>query len=261
VAMEASLSLELEEESMIIPHIHKRGCGMLCAILRNTWSKAFVLVTPARKSIRFYRGKILKDQLRRCIGCLLDIIHDNGLHVEACEKNIKCEDMGFNPNITITGYLDMRLADDKDRQYVFDFKWTTSKRYEYALEENRSLQLALYSELVRRQLKKNVVAEAYFHMPRGKLYSTFPFAASDHFEQLALAEDAPKDKTIDLVRNSYAYRRRQITEGEIEMGEVQPLELLPYGQDMEECHLLPLACDDGKNKRPNYYSNNGFLKQ
>ena len=39
-------------------HPHKRGCGMLCAILRNTWPKFFVLVTPTRKSIRFYRVKI-----------------------------------------------------------------------------------------------------------------------------------------------------------------------------------------------------------
>lgn len=31
---------------------------MLCAILRNTWPKSFVLVTPTRKSIRFYRGMI-----------------------------------------------------------------------------------------------------------------------------------------------------------------------------------------------------------
>lgn len=30
---------------------------MLCAILRNTWAKSSVLVTPTRKSIRFYRGK------------------------------------------------------------------------------------------------------------------------------------------------------------------------------------------------------------
>lgn len=206
-------------------------------------------------------AKILKDQLRRCIDNLLEIIRENGLHVEACEKNIKCDDMDFKPNITITGYLDMRLADSNDGQYVFDFKWTTSSRYEYALEENRSLQLALYAELVRRQLKKDVVAEAYFLMPRGKLYSTYPFAESDNFEQLKLTEDAPKEKTIDMVRNSYSYRRSQITNGEIEMGEGQALELLPYGADMEKCHLLPLACDSGKNKRPNYYSNNGFLKQ
>ena len=31
---------------------------MLCAILRNTWAKSSVLVTPTRKSIRFYRGKV-----------------------------------------------------------------------------------------------------------------------------------------------------------------------------------------------------------
>jgi len=211
-------------------------------------------------------AKILKDQLKRCIVCLLEIIRDNGLHVEACEKNIKYADMGFTPSITITGYLDMRLADDNDRQYVFDLKWTSSNRYEYAIKENRSLQLALYSELVRRQLKKDVVAEAYFLMPRAKLYSTYSFAASDHFEQLALDEDAPKDKTIDMVRNSYAYRRRQIAKGEIEMGEGQLLEKLQYGKDMEDCHLLPLACYKEKNKkekikRTNYYSNNRFLKK
>lgn len=206
-------------------------------------------------------AKILKDQLRRCIGNLLEIMHNNKLHVEACERNIKCEDMGFKPNITITGYLDMRLADDNDGQYVFDFKWTTSNRYEYALEENRSLQLALYAELIRQQLKKKVVAEAYFLMPRGKLYSTYPFAASDNFAQVELAEGTPKDKTIDMVRHSYTYRRSQISDGEIEMGEGQALELLSYGKDMKGCHLLPLACDSDKNKRPNYYSNNGFLKQ
>ena len=33
---------------------------MLCAILRNTWPKSSVLVTPTRKSIRFYRGKVRK---------------------------------------------------------------------------------------------------------------------------------------------------------------------------------------------------------
>ena len=42
-------------------HPRKRGCRMLCAILRNTWPKSFVLVTPTRKSIRFYRGKIERN--------------------------------------------------------------------------------------------------------------------------------------------------------------------------------------------------------
>lgn len=206
-------------------------------------------------------AKILKDQLRRCIYSLLEIIKLNGLHVEACEKNITSEKMGFKPNIKITGFLDMRLADDNDGQYIFDFKWTTSSRYEYALEENRSLQLALYAELVHKEISPNVVAEAYYIMPRGKLYSTYQFASCENFELVELVEGAPKDNTIEMVRNSYAYRRRQITNGEIEMGEETAIESLPYGEDIVSEHLLPLACDSEKNKRPNYYSNNRFLKQ
>lgn len=206
-------------------------------------------------------AKILKDQLHRCINNLLEIIHINGLHVEACERKIESNDMGFTPNITITGFLDMRLADENNGQYIFDFKWTTSNRYEYALENNRSLQLALYAELVKKGLNREVVAEAYYLMPRGRLYSTYQFAESEYFEKIELADDAPKDNTIDMIRNSYSYRRQQITNGEIEMGEGQVAELLPYVKDTGKKHLLPLACDSNNNKRLNYYSNNGFLKQ
>lgn len=206
-------------------------------------------------------AKILKDQLRRCINNLLGIMRVNRLHVEACEKGIESNNMEFAHNIKIKGYLDMRLADDNDGQYIFDFKWTTSDRHIHSLEENRSIQLALYAELVRKEISSNVVAEAYFLMPRGKLYSTYPFEANDNFEKVELSENAPSDDTIDMVRNSYNYRRNQITNGNIEMGEGIAVEFLPYEEDREENHLLPLAVDNSFNKRINYYSNNQFFKK
>lgn len=206
-------------------------------------------------------AKILKDQLRRCINNLLGIMRVNRLHVEACEKGIESNNMEFAHNIKIKGYLDMRLADDNDGQYIFDFKWTTSDRHIHSLEENRSIQLALYAELVRKEISSNVVAEAYFLMPRGKLYSTYPFEANDNFEKVELSENAPSDDTIDMVRNSYNYRRNQITNGNIEMGEGIAVEFLPYEEDREENHLLPLTVDNSFNKRINYYSNNQFFKK
>lgn len=246
------------EGSGTYPYIKKNVANHFDETFNRILLSAGALLLQSENRVE---AKMLKDQLRHCIAVLLEIIRDNGLHVEACEQVIKCQDMGFRPHIAIIGCLDMRLADDNEGQYVFDFKWTTSSRYKSALKENRSLQLAIYAELVRRQLKKDVVAVAYFLMPQGKLFSTHPFAGSDHFEQLVLGVGAPKDNTIDMVRNAYTYRREEITRGDIEMGEEQMLELLPYGADREECHLLPLACDVGMNKRPNYYSNNSFLKK
>ncbi|EGN57456.1 hypothetical protein PRBRB14_21810 [Hallella multisaccharivorax DSM 17128] len=205
-------------------------------------------------------AKILKDQLRRCILRLLHIIQINNLHVVACEKKIYSENMRFAPNINIIGFLDMRLADANDGQYIFDFKWSRSDGYIYTLQEKRSIQLALYAELVRKEINPNVVAEGYFLMPRGKLYSTYDFAPCDEFELVELNENAPADSTIDMLRNSYAYRRQQITEGSIEVGEGQAVEALLYGKDMEDKHLLPLSADNGNNKYGNGFSDNGLLK-
>ena len=42
-----------------------RGCGMLCDIIFKAGFKTLFLVTPARKSIRFYRGKIRKKTVSR----------------------------------------------------------------------------------------------------------------------------------------------------------------------------------------------------
>lgn len=206
-------------------------------------------------------AKILKDQLRRCIQRLLHIIQVNKLHVVACEKKIYSENMGFAPNINIIGFLDMRLADANDGQYIFDFKWSRSDGYIYTLQEKRSIQLALYAELVRKEINPNVVAEGYFLMPRGKLYSTYDFAPSDEFERVEIDENAPADSTIDMLRNSYAYRRQQITEGSIEVGEGQAVEALQYGKDMEDKHLLPLSADNSNNKYGNGFSDNGLLKE
>ena len=179
----------------------------------------------------------------------------------ACEKKIYSENMGFAPNINIIGFLDMRLADANDGQYIFDFKWSRSDGYIYTLQEKRSIQLALYAELVRKEINPNVVAEGYFLMPRGKLYSTYDFAPSDEFERVEIDENAPADSTIDMLRNSYAYRRQQITEGSIEVGEGQAVEALQYGKDMEDKHLLPLSADNSNNKYGNGFSDNGLLKE
>ncbi len=206
------------------------------------------------------KAKILKEELRRCVQHLLEIIHLNRLHVAACEKEIENDQMGFTKGINIRGFLDMLLADDYDGLYIFDFKWTTSDRYTKMLQENRSLQLAIYEELTKKEIGNNVVAVGYFLMPRGILFSTHPFETCEYFEQQEIKENT-ETTVINEIRNSYIYRRTQIVNGNIEIGEGQSAETLPYCIDQQEKHLFPLSTDSEGNKYGNLFSNYGLFKQ
>lgn len=206
------------------------------------------------------KAKILKEELHRCVQHLLEIIRLNRLHIVACEKEIENDQMGFLQGINIRGFLDMLLADDYDGLYIFDFKWTTSDRYTKMLQENRSLQLAIYEELTKKEIGNNVVAVGYFLMPRGILFSTHPFKTCEYFEQQEIKENT-ETTVINEIRNSYIYRRTQIVNGNIEMGEGQPAETLPYCIDQQEKHLFPLSTDSEDNKYGNLFSNYGLFKQ
>ena len=147
--------------------------------------------------------KIMKDRLRNAIDTLLDIMRSNKLHVVDCEKEI-LRGLQFESNPNIKGYVDMILGDDKDNLYVFDFKWTSSKsHYPDLLKKNGSLQLALYREMVEKELGKDVAAVAYYLMPENCLYSTTSFEG-EHTEKLEEVENVGKNLFLQ-VKNSYKY--------------------------------------------------------
>ena len=196
--------------------------------------------------------KIMKDRLRNAIDTLLDIMRSNKLHVVDCEKEI-IRGLQFEGNPNIKGYVDMILENDKDDLYVFDFKWTSSKsHYPDLLKKNGSLQLALYKEMVEKELGKDVAAVAYYLMPENCLYSITPFIG-DHTTELEEEENVGKNLFLQ-VKNSYAYRLHQIQDGRIELGEGQPTDKLQYVSDTTEENLMPLRIRDGV-KETNIFSN------
>ena len=196
--------------------------------------------------------KIMKDRLRNAIDTLLDIMRSNKLHVVDCEKEI-IRGLQFEGNPNIKGYVDMILENDKDDLYVFDFKWTSSKsHYPDLLKKNGSLQLALYREMVEKELGKDVAAVAYYLMPENCLYSITPFIG-DHTTELEEEENVGKNLFLQ-VKNSYAYRLHQIQDGRIELGEGQPTDKLQYVSDTTEENLMPLRIRDGV-KETNIFSN------
>jgi len=196
--------------------------------------------------------KIMKDRLRNAIDTLLDIMRSNKLHVVNCEKEI-LRGLQFEGDPNIKGYVDMILGDDKDDLYVFDFKWTSSKsHYPDLLKKNGSLQLALYKEMVEKELGRDVAAVAYYLMPENCLYSISSFNG-DHTTKLEEEENTGKDLFLQ-VKNSYAYRLHQIKDGKIELGEGQPTDRLQYVSDTTDENLMPLRIRD-EVKETNIFSN------
>ena len=202
--------------------------------------------------------KIMKDRLRNAIDTLLSIMRANNLHVVSCEKEI-IRGLQFEGDPNIKGYVDMILENDKDDLYVFDFKWTSSKNhYPELLKKNGSLQLALYKEMVKKELGKEVVATAYYLMPENCLYSVSSFNG-DHTTKLEEEENAGKDLFLQ-VKNSYAYRLHQIQDGRIELGEGKLATDLQYDKDTDEEGLMPLRKRDGV-KEINIFSNYNCFKK
>ena len=202
--------------------------------------------------------KIMKDRLRNAIDTLLDIMRANKLHVVDCEKEI-LRKLQFEGDPDIRGFVDMILGDNNDNLYVFDFKWTSSKsKYDNLLKKNGSLQLALYKEMVEKELDRDVAAVAYYLMPENCLYSITSFEG-EHTKKLEEVENVGKDLFLQ-VKNSYKYRLQQIKEGEIELGEGKPTKDLQYDIDTEKKDLMPLHKRDGV-KETNIFSNYKCFKK
>ena len=202
--------------------------------------------------------KIMKDRLRNAIDTLLDILTANKLHVVKCEKEI-LRGLDFVGNPDIKGFVDMLLEDDKGNLYIFDFKWTSSKNhYPELLKKNGSLQLALYKQLVEKELNKTVVATAYYLMPENCLYSTYPFQG-EHTSVITEEENIGKNLFLQ-VKNSYKYRLEEIKKGKIELGEGKKADDLQYVKDTPDKGLMPLRIRE-ELKQENIFSNYKCFKK
>lgn len=201
----------------------------------------------------------LKEQLRRCIGNLLDILDANGLSVTGCERPLQV-DLGFiagEQEWDMKGYIDMTLEDRNGRPVVIDFKWTTWSGYRDLLKNNRSTQLELYRAMLGRESGRRVERTAYFIMPDGHLYSKEPFAGP-HCTQV---ETENNDDIVEQLRNAYHYRRAQLERGIVEVGESVELDDLPYYKDTIGENLFPLEQGDDGRQKENRFSDYKLFKQ
>ena len=205
--------------------------------------------------------KIFKMQLQECLENLIDIIENNNLRVVECEGN-RAKSIGItegnDEGNDLTGFMDMILEDEDGKSVVFDFKWSTGWFYRKLLDNDRSLQLAVYSELLKGLPEDPDSYTAYFFMPKGELVTR-----SSHFKgsNIKIVGQASTPHLFDKIVNSYRYRRQQILNGALEGFDGGPLEELQYHIDTIAQDLLPLvAPDEEEIKKVNGLSAYGIFK-
>ena len=165
--------------------------------------------------------------LRGCVRKLANIIQENRLTVIKCEQKEE-EDLGFKDGIILQGYIDMLLRDKAGNDVVFDLKWVAKKdKFKTVLEKNRALQLAIYKAmLMNHENHSQSVRTAYFVMPYGKLFSTDSF----YGENCELITPRLQSDIMTQLRNGYAERVKEISEGVIETADNVPIHKLTYAQ-------------------------------
>lgn len=207
-----------------------------------------------------------KKQMKECLEQLLKGIEENGLKVVACEKKI-----GYSKNkekvlshgkigcLDIKGEVDMLLADDKGNPYIFDFKWTSSAhRHADMLKENKSVQLALYRELIEKEMKADVKAVAYFLMPAAKFVSTSELKGAINLQQVLPEEGRRTKDLLKEIQNSYKYRMSEIFDGKLEETSGWAKEDITYEQNAEAEGLMPMDYYEGAKNGP--YNSIGLIK-
>ena len=168
----------------------------------------------------------LKYLLRGSVRKLATIILENGLTVIQCEQKEE-QDLGFKDGIILLGYIDMLLRDTGGNDVIFDLKYVSNKdKYKNVLKDNRALQLAIYKDmLLHHENPSASVRTAYFVMPDGILFSTDDFIG-DNCEHI----DPSQVELMPQLRNGYAERVKEISEGRIETADNQPILDLEYAQ-------------------------------
>ena len=169
----------------------------------------------------------LRYRFRSCVSKLATIIQENNLTVIQCEQKEE-HDLNFEGGIILQGYIDMLLRDSESNDVVFDLKYVSKKnKFIPVLENNRALQLAIYKAmLLNHDQPPKAVRTAYFVMPYGILFST------DHFlgENCELITPKIQAELMPQLRNGYAERVKEISEGRIETAGNMPIKGIPYAQ-------------------------------
>lgn len=173
------------------------------------------------------------------------------------ELKLKPVDSEVELNVTLdtigafTAKIDLLLKDANDKYVIFDLKWSESKSYQERLEQNKAMQLELYSHAIKEQYGSDVAGVAYYLFPKMTLYTT-DFPTSDHVRKIKVKAEASDKKLFEEIQNSYEYRRCTLDNGFIEESELTEIAELAYTKaSTDDKPLYPIEADYNDKKKKN----------
>jgi ATP-dependent helicase/nuclease subunit B len=160
-------------------------------------------------------------------------IHENGWRVVGTERPVE----GTLGDQAVAGFVDLLLEKDDGSYAVVDLKWTAAHYLRRNLTENRSYQLALYAQMLKKKMLPHV---AYFSLPDAQLIA--PDARA--FKGARIAELAEDESLLKAMGETFRFRRQQLEKGLIEV----PVS----GTVLDPTVILPAGClvDPGETKAP-----------
>ena len=206
--------------------------------------KGAILMLPEYRIERQQFEAILKDSIR----ALVSIIKELNLKPldSEVELNVTLETIG-----AFTAKIDLLLKDANDKYVIFDLKWSESKSYQERLEQNKAMQLELYSHAIKEQYGSDVAGVAYYLFPKMTLYTT-DFPTSDHVCKIKVKAEASDKKLFEEIQNSYEYRRCTLDNGFIEESELTEIAELAYTKaSTDDKPLYPIEADYNDKKKKN----------
>ena len=197
------------------------------------------------------RVQSLHHAIKEKFIALVKHIAENNWVVEGCEANKEAVRSGLK----LQGYADILLSRKKKgpKEYaIIDLKWQSGKYYSRLMNEDRDLQLALYSSLFNDT--GGFSPTAYFIISTGRLFTrdqkAFKHGIPAGSDEWAKAYEQQLAKLFRTVE----YRMGELKQGKIEMGEGISIEELEIFSLDSEQYLLPPGDDVKKPARFNDYS-------
>ncbi|MDD7160924.1 MAG: PD-(D/E)XK nuclease family protein [Candidatus Ornithospirochaeta sp.] len=200
---------------------------------------------------------IFRKELKDCLNKLLGVIRENNLVVYATENRFVDVDVSLKDNTPINGSIDMVLENREGDLYIFDFKWSSFfSHYRKLISENLSIQLELYRTALEKETKRKVVAVSYVLLPSLSIFTSSNLKGRRGNITISPERDKP---LLDEIKNSFAFRKNEISSGRIEIGEGNPPSLLDYEKNGND--MVPLPLEDDGNKKGNFFSVYGCFKK
>ena len=200
---------------------------------------------------------IFKNELKMCLKKLLEVIKDNNLVVYATENRFSSVDVSLYDDTPINGSIDMVLENRDGDLYIFDFKWSSSfSYYRNRISDNLSIQLELYRTALEKETNKKVVVVSYVLLPSLSIFTSSDLKGRRGTISISPERDKP---LLDEIKNSFAFRKDEISSGRIEIGDGKSQSLLDYAKNQND--MVPLPLDEEGNKKGNRFSDYECFKK